>query len=67
MVGCLRQAVGLYGPAREYLQRTLIGLATNGLHDAYLDRLWARLQAMDAANAPAAAEPAPQADPYLSA
>ena len=67
VVGCLRDAVGLYGPAREYLQRTLIGLASNGLHDPYLDRLWTRLQAMDAANAPVAGEPAEQPDPYLSA
>ena len=67
VVGCLRDAVGLYGPAREYLQRTLIGLASNGLHDPYLDRLWTRLQATDAANAPATAEPAEQPDPYLSA
>ena len=54
VVGCLREAVGLYGPAREYLQRTLIGLASNGLHDPYLDRLWSRLQETDAANAPSA-------------
>ncbi len=71
VLGCLHKAVGLYGPAREYLQRTLIGLASNGLHDPYLDRLWQRLQAMDAANAPSQAEDAtgtgPSPDPYLSA
>jgi len=74
VVGCLREAVGLYGPAREYLQRTLIGLASNGLHDPYLDRLWSRLQATDAANSPSATTDAadatdtvPLPDPYLSA
>ncbi|BCL87722.1 hypothetical protein MAFF211471_28050 [Ralstonia solanacearum] len=73
VVGCLHKAVGLYGPAREYLQRTLIGLASNGLHDPYLDRLWQRLQAMDmnAANAPSQTADTdgtgPLPDPYLSA
>jgi cation transport protein ChaC len=71
VVGCLREAEGLYGPAREYLQRTLLGLASNGLQDPYLDRLWTRLQATDAANAPAHAEDTtdtgPLPDPYLSA
>ena len=74
VVGCLREAVGLYGPAPEYLQRTLIGLASNGLHDPYLDRLWSRLQATDAANgrcattdATDATYTAPLPDPYLSA
>ncbi|XHO03895.1 hypothetical protein ACEQUB_00759 [Ralstonia syzygii] len=66
-----RKAIGLYGPAREYLQRTLIGLASNGLRDPYLDRLWQRLQAVDAANAPSQAADAdgtgPLPDPYLSA
>ncbi|MFC4524049.1 gamma-glutamylcyclotransferase [Cupriavidus pinatubonensis] len=47
----LRHAVGLYGPAREYLQQTLLGLATNGVDDPYLGRLWRQLQAHDAADA----------------
>ncbi|WP_019451359.1 gamma-glutamylcyclotransferase [Cupriavidus sp. BIS7] len=51
VVACLRHACGLYGPAREYLQQTLLGLATNGVDDPYLGRLWHQLQASDAAEA----------------
>jgi len=51
----LRHAAGLYGPAREYLQQTLLGLATNGVDDPYLGRLWRQLQAGDAADAESAA------------
>ncbi|KWR78720.1 gamma-glutamylcyclotransferase [Cupriavidus sp. IDO] len=47
----LRHATGLYGPAREYLQQTLLGLATNGVDDPYLGRLWRQLQEDDAADA----------------
>jgi len=46
----LRHAAGLYGPAREYLQQTLLGLATNGVDDPYLGRLWRQLQDHDAAD-----------------
>ncbi|AOY93209.1 gamma-glutamylcyclotransferase [Cupriavidus sp. USMAA2-4] len=49
VVDCLRHACGLYGPAREYLQQTMLGLATNGVGDPYLDRLWRRLQHEDSA------------------
>ncbi|WP_354683955.1 gamma-glutamylcyclotransferase [Cupriavidus necator] len=52
----LRHAAGLYGPAREYLQQTLLGLATNGVDDPYLGRLWRQLQADDAADAERAAQ-----------
>ncbi|SPA17420.1 putative cation transport regulatory protein [Cupriavidus taiwanensis] len=55
----LRHAAGLYGPAREYLQQTLLGLATNGVDDPYLGRLWRQLQAGDTAEP--AADPAAQA------
>lgn len=51
VVACLRHACGLYGPAREYLQQTLLGLATHGVDDPYLGRLWRHLQASDAAEA----------------
>jgi len=57
VVACLRHACGLYGPAREYLQQTMLGLATNGVEDPYLDRLWRQLQHEDAGSgvpAPAA-------------
>lgn len=47
VVDCLRDACGLYGPAREYLQQTLLGLATNGVDDPYLGRLWRQLQQDD--------------------
>lgn len=53
VVDCLRHACGLYGPAREYLQQTLLGLATHGVDDPYLGRLWRQLQAGDAAEASA--------------
>lgn len=49
VVSRLRHASGLYGPAREYLQQTLLGLATNGVDDPYLGRLWRQLQESDAA------------------
>lgn len=49
VVACLRHACGLYGPAREYLQQTLLGLATHGVDDPYLGRLWRQLQESDAA------------------
>ncbi|WP_454764604.1 gamma-glutamylcyclotransferase [Cupriavidus campinensis] len=52
VVDCLRHACGLYGPAREYLQQTLLGLATNGVDDPYLGRLWRLLQDSDAAAGP---------------
>jgi cation transport protein ChaC len=55
VVACLRHACGLYGPAREYLQQTLLGLATNGVEDPYLGRLWRHLQQADAAAPTAAA------------
>ncbi|WP_454722306.1 MULTISPECIES: gamma-glutamylcyclotransferase [Cupriavidus] len=60
VVACLRHAAGLYGPAREYLQQTLLGLATNGVDDPYLGRLWRQLQDTDtdAAGAPAAGKAA---------
>jgi cation transport protein ChaC len=51
VVACLRHACGLYGPAREYLQQTLLGLATNGVDDPYLGRLWRQLQAGDTTGA----------------
>jgi cation transport protein ChaC len=51
VVDCLRHACGLYGPAREYLQQTLLGLATNGVDDPYLGRLWRLLQDSDVADA----------------
>ncbi|KAB0600297.1 gamma-glutamylcyclotransferase [Cupriavidus pauculus] len=54
VVACLRHACGLYGPAREYLHQTLLGLATHGVDDPYLARLWQQLQACDAAEAAAA-------------
>ncbi|MGZ9712834.1 gamma-glutamylcyclotransferase [Glaciimonas sp. GNP009] len=44
VVSHLRDASGLYGPAREYLQHTLEGLLKDGLQDPYLARLWAQLQ-----------------------
>lgn len=50
VVDCLRHACGLYGPAREYLQQTLLGLATNGVDDPYLGRLWRQLQDRDTAD-----------------
>lgn len=65
VVACLRHATGLYGPAREYLQQTLLGLATNGVDDPYLGRLWRQLQEGEAAEAGAPhTKPAPtlQAD-----
>lgn len=55
----LRHAAGLYGPAREYLQQTLLGLATNGVDDPYLGRLWRQLQAGDAAEPDTRAGQAP--------
>ena len=58
VVARLRHACGLYGPAREYLQQTLLGLATNGVDDPYLGRLWRRLQDTDAAAAQAVSETA---------
>jgi len=48
VVSCLRHACGVYGPAREYLQQTLLGLATHGVGDPYLARLWHQLQERDA-------------------
>lgn len=48
VVACLTHACGLYGPAREYLQQTLLGLAASGVHDPYLGRLWRQLQDIDA-------------------
>ncbi len=51
VVNCLRHACGLYGPAREYLQQTLLGLATNGVDDPYLGRLWRQLQEGETAQA----------------
>lgn len=47
VVDRLRHACGLYGPAREYLQQTLLGLATQGVEDPYLGRLWRQLQDTD--------------------
>lgn len=47
VVACLRRACGLYGPAREYLQQTLLGLATHGVDDPYLGRLWRQVQQAD--------------------
>jgi len=44
VVSHLRDATGLYGPARDYLQHTLEGLRREGLNDPYLARLWAQLQ-----------------------
>ncbi|MGO4807985.1 gamma-glutamylcyclotransferase [Cupriavidus sp. 2MCAB6] len=58
VVARLRHACGLYGPAREYLQQTLLGLATNGVDDPYLGRLWRRLQDTDATAAQAVSETA---------
>jgi|GEM_PF-28225 len=55
VVDCLRHACGLYGPAREYLHQTLLGLATHGVDDPYLGRLWRQLQESDAAEAGGAA------------
>ncbi|AZG13700.1 gamma-glutamylcyclotransferase [Cupriavidus pauculus] len=55
VVDCLRHACGLYGPAREYLQQTLLGLATHGVDDPYLGRLWRQLQERDAAEVARAA------------
>ncbi|RZT41430.1 gamma-glutamylcyclotransferase [Cupriavidus agavae] len=57
VVACLQHACGLYGPAREYLHQTLLGLATHGVDDPYLARLWRQLQDCDAAEAGAAACP----------
>lgn len=48
VVTCLRRATGLYGPARDYLHQTLLGLATHGVDDPYLGRLWRQIQAADA-------------------
>jgi len=61
VVDCLRHACGHYGPAREYLQQTLLGLATNGVDDPYLGRLWRQLQERDAADVEAANTPAAEA------
>lgn len=73
VVGYLRKAVGLYGPTREYPQHILIGLASNGPRDPYLDRLRSHLQATDAVGGPYATTNAtdityttPLPDPYLS-
>ncbi|MGY8523851.1 gamma-glutamylcyclotransferase [Paracidovorax citrulli] len=62
IVACLQHACGLYGPARDYLHQTVLGLATHGLDDPYLSRLWRQIQAADALavqarNAEAASEP----------
>lgn len=54
IVACLRHAHGVYGPAREYLQQTLLGLATNGVDDPYLGRLWRHLQQTDGEGDPGA-------------
>jgi cation transport protein ChaC len=55
VVGCLRHACGVYGPARDYLQQTLLGLATHGVGDPYLERLWRQLQERDAREGSSAA------------
>ncbi|KAF3996640.1 gamma-glutamylcyclotransferase [Glaciimonas immobilis] len=44
IISHLRDATGLYGPARDYLQHTLEGLLKEGLNDSYLARLWTQLQ-----------------------
>lgn len=44
VVSHLRDASGLYGPARDYLQHTLESLLNEGLNEPYLARLWAQLQ-----------------------
>jgi cation transport protein ChaC len=72
VVACLTHACGLYGPARDYLQQTLLGLAASGVNDPYLGRLWRQLQETDAqaaaalrsqASAQTAVQPAALADP----
>ncbi|MFC5474419.1 gamma-glutamylcyclotransferase [Paraherbaspirillum soli] len=45
VVSHLRDACGLYGPARDYLWHTLDGLRKEGFEDPYLARLWAQLEA----------------------
>lgn len=69
VVDCLRHACGLYGPAREYLQQTLLGLATNGVDDPYLGRLWRLLQDSDGADAmhPAGDDPHRHRPPVMQA
>jgi cation transport protein ChaC len=44
VVSHLRDAVGLYGPAKDYLRHTLEGLLKEGFRDPYLARLWAQLE-----------------------
>ncbi|AIY42655.1 putative cation transport protein [Collimonas arenae] len=44
VVSYLRDACGLYGPARDYLRHTLEGLLKEGFEDPYLARLWAQLE-----------------------
>lgn len=49
----LRTATGVYGPAHEYLYRTLLGLRQHGIDDPYLARLWAQFETPpDVTNAP---------------
>jgi cation transport protein ChaC len=43
----LRNACGAYGPARDYLRNTLLGLEDELLHDPYLKRLWSQLENLD--------------------
>ncbi|HVL10742.1 MAG TPA: gamma-glutamylcyclotransferase [Burkholderiaceae bacterium] len=40
IVDRLRNASGAFGPAYEYLYRTLLGLRQHGIDDPYLARLW---------------------------
>jgi cation transport protein ChaC len=43
----LRHATGVYGPAYEYLHRTLVGLRQHGIEDPHLSRLWAQFEATE--------------------
>ncbi|MFJ2988457.1 gamma-glutamylcyclotransferase [Collimonas sp. NPDC087041] len=47
VISHLRDACGLYGPARDYLRHTLEGLLKEGFQDPYLARLWAQLESSE--------------------